>query len=90
MDRPEDTHRHLSHLVGLYPGYTIANYDASLQGNNHSVEDILSAAKTSLLHRGNGTGPDADAGWAKVWRAACWAQLGDANRFYHQLKVGFT
>ena len=34
-----------------------------------------------------GTGPDGDSGWGKVWRAAAWAQLGDRNAFYAELKV---
>ncbi|KAI0079139.1 hypothetical protein K474DRAFT_1705823 [Panus rudis PR-1116 ss-1] len=90
MDSPSDTHRHLSHLVGLYPGYAVSGYTPSLQNGpdkkrNYSKADVLAAAKTSLIHRGNGTGPDADAGWEKVWRAACWAQFQDADEFYHEL-----
>jgi hypothetical protein len=34
-----------------------------------------------------GTGPDADSGWEKVWRAAAWAQLGDPDTFYAEIKV---
>ncbi|KZV74227.1 glycoside hydrolase family 95 protein [Peniophora sp. CONT] len=93
MDNPNDTHRHLSHLIGLYPGYALASYNASLQSSylpsgalaNYSRDDVLTAINTSLTHRGNGTGPDADSGWEKVWRAACWAQLQDARMFYHEL-----
>ncbi|KAF4609922.1 hypothetical protein D9613_010580 [Agrocybe pediades] len=90
-DSPTDTHRHLSHLVGLYPGYAIANFDPSpsVQGNgpakSYTKNDILNAAETSLIHRGNGTGPDADSGWEKVWRAAAWAQLKNSSTFYHEL-----
>lgn len=78
----------------------MANYDATAQAvppkstNNasepvkaYTSADVLNAAKISLIHRGNGTGPDADAGWGKVWRAACWAQFADADAFYHQLTV---
>ncbi|KAH8823318.1 glycoside hydrolase family 95 protein [Flagelloscypha sp. PMI_526] len=83
-DNPDDTHRHLSHLIGLYPGYAISSYDSTVQGN-YTRDQVLAAASISLTHRGNGTGPDADAGWGKVWRAAGWAQLGDASKFYHQL-----
>lgn len=88
-DSPTDTHRHLSHLIGLYPGYAIVSYDPTLQksGVNYTREEVLQAASVSLLHRGNGTGPDGDAGWEKVWRAAGWAQLGDSKRFYHELTV---
>ncbi|KAG6376718.1 glycoside hydrolase family 95 protein [Boletus reticuloceps] len=93
MDYPSDTHRHLSHLIGLYPGYAIASYDPALQGGstvngtflNYTKEQVLAAAETSLAHRGNGTGLDADAGWEKVWRAACWAQLGNESEFYKAL-----
>ncbi|KAF8551628.1 glycoside hydrolase family 95 protein [Imleria badia] len=93
MDSLADTHRHLSHLIGLYPGYAITSYDPALQGGlivdgtslNYTKEQILAAAETSLLYRGNGTGPDGDAGWEKVWRAASWAQLGNESEFYKEL-----
>ncbi|KAM5543882.1 hypothetical protein V8D89_002499 [Ganoderma adspersum] len=87
MDSPSDTHRHLSHLVGLYPGYAITGYDPAVQQTrkNYTHEEVIAAATTSLVHRGNGTGPDADSGWEKVWRAACWAQLANASEFYHEL-----
>ncbi|KAH9838020.1 glycoside hydrolase family 95 protein [Rhodofomes roseus] len=88
MDSPTDTHRHLSHLIGLYPGYAIASYDPSIQNGSttqYTKSDVLAAAETSLYHRGNGTGPDADAGWEKAWRAACWAQLANASEFYFEL-----
>lgn len=95
MDQPNDTHRHLSHLVGLYPGYALANFEPSLQNGAHSGgvdvdytrQQVLDAAQVSLIHRGNGTGPDADSGWEKVWRAACWAQFANASEFYHELTV---
>lgn len=96
-DRRTDTHRHLSHLIGLYPGYALTSYDASLQGGlelhyggpyvNYTKEEVLRAAEVSLVHRSVGTGWDADAGWEKAWRAACWAQLGNAREFYHVLSV---
>ncbi|EMD36191.1 glycoside hydrolase family 95 protein [Gelatoporia subvermispora B] len=88
MDSPTDTHRHLSHLIGLYPGYAVTNFDPSIQGyvkHNYTRQEVLNAAEISLFHRGNGTGPDADAGWEKVWRAACWAQLANSSEFYTEL-----
>lgn len=100
MDKQDDTHRHLSHLIGLYPGYALTNYDAAVQGGlisnlnssegahlNYTKSQVLSAAEISLIHRGNGSGSDANSGWEKVWRAACWAQLGNATEFYHELTV---
>lgn len=95
-DRRTDTHRHLSHLIGLYPGYALTSYDAALQGGlrvhgggrvNYTREQVLRAAEVTLIHRSDGTGPDGDTGWAKAWRAACWAQLGKAAEFYHVLSV---
>jgi alpha-L-fucosidase 2 len=88
MDKPTDEHRHLSHLVSMYPGYAISSFDPSLQASpkNYSRAQVLEAAKTSLIHRGNGT-TDQDAGWSKVWRAAQWAQHGDADTFYLELTV---
>ncbi|KZT25594.1 glycoside hydrolase family 95 protein [Neolentinus lepideus HHB14362 ss-1] len=90
LDQQNDTHRHLSHLIGLYPGYAITSYNASLQTSHNAKtsytrDEVLAAAKVSLIHRGNGTGPDGDAGWEKVWRAAAWAQFADAGMFYHEL-----
>ncbi|KZV74228.1 glycoside hydrolase family 95 protein [Peniophora sp. CONT] len=93
MDKQNDTHRHLSHLIGLYPGYALASYNASLQPSylpsgalaKYSRDDVLAAINTSLTHRGNGTGLDADSGWEKVWRAACWAQLSSPEKFYFEL-----
>ncbi|KAG9044139.1 hypothetical protein FS837_008733 [Tulasnella sp. UAMH 9824] len=85
-DKKTDLHRHLSHLVGLYPSYSIASYPEGGSVVGLSKSELLKAATTSLKHRGDGRGPDADAGWEKVWRAACWAQLGDGEKFYSVLK----
>ena len=79
----------------LYPGYAIASYDPLSQGGlwvngmflNYTKEQVLTAAETSLLYRGNGTGPDGDAGWEKIWRAASWAQLGNVIEYYKELTV---
>ncbi|KAJ6504234.1 glycoside hydrolase family 95 protein [Mycena vitilis] len=96
QDLPNDTHRHLSHLIGLYPGYAIPSYDPAVQGGllvngsraNYTKAQVVDATTTSLIHRGNGTGPDADSGWEKMWRAAAWAQLQNATEFYHELTYG--
>ncbi|KAF9259264.1 glycoside hydrolase family 95 protein [Marasmius fiardii PR-910] len=92
-DIPTDTHRHLSHLIGLYPGYAITSYDKQEQGGikigeeqvTYSKEQVIDAARTSLKHRGDGNGPDADSGWEKALRAAAWAQLQDPEEFYHEV-----
>ncbi|KAH7337881.1 glycoside hydrolase family 95 protein [Rhizoctonia solani] len=89
FDSPTNLHRHLSHLIGLYPGYIISSFKSPTSQSqgipNLTRDQVLRASEISLISRGNGTGPDGDAGWEKIWRAACWAQLQNATRFYHQL-----
>ena len=71
LDDPEDTHRHLSHLYALYPSAQITR----------TTPELLKAAKTSLVHRG-----DAATGWGMGWRACLWARLGDGNHALEVLK----
>lgn len=84
-DLQNDTHRHLSHLWGWYPGLTLSSPSSSFLGGytNTTIQD---AVATSLYSRGTGNGPDANAGWAKVWRSACWARLNNTDRAYFELK----
>ncbi|KAK3322900.1 Six-hairpin glycosidase-like protein [Apodospora peruviana] len=76
-----NTHRHLSHLVGWFPGYSISSF-----ANGYSNKTVTSAVETTLTARGNGNGADANAGWAKVWRAACWARLNHTEKAYYELR----
>ncbi|CAE6473315.1 unnamed protein product [Rhizoctonia solani] len=66
FDSPTNLHRHLSHLVGLYPGYVISNFKPATDGNQGvpdlTREQVLKAAEVSLVSRGNGTGSDGDSG----------------------------
>lgn len=50
-------------------------------------QSLLDASAIALKARGTGAGLDGDSGWGKVWRAAAWAQLGDRDTFYAELKV---
>ncbi|VUC34742.1 unnamed protein product [Clonostachys rosea] len=77
----QNKHRHLSHLTGWYPGYSIASY---LRGYTDS--GIQAAINKTLIARGNGTASDADAGWAKIWRSACWARLNNTDEAYFHLR----
>ncbi|KAI1128643.1 Six-hairpin glycosidase-like protein [Nemania abortiva] len=77
----ESTHRHLSHLVGWYPGYSISSY-----AGGYTNASIQAAVKQTLISRGLGNGEDANAGWEKVWRAACWARLNDTDMAYEELR----
>lgn len=71
-DDPKDTHRHISHLWGLYPGNQISPY-------RHP--EIFQAAKQSLLYRG-----DVSTGWSMGWKVNCWARLLDGNHAYKLIK----
>ncbi|RYC65718.1 hypothetical protein CHU98_g523 [Xylaria longipes] len=77
----KSTHRHLSHLIGWYPGYSMSSYAGGYQ--NATIQD---AVKETLIARGLGNAEDANAGWAKVWRAACWARLNNTEMAYKELR----
>jgi alpha-L-fucosidase 2 len=61
----EPHHRHLSHLVGLYPGSQITP---------KKTPALYEAAKVSLLNRGPGS-----SGWSHAWRACLYARIFDGN-----------
>ncbi len=67
-DDPNDDHRHVSHLYGLYPGNQISPY---------RTPELCSAARTSLVHRG-----DPSTGWSMGWKVCLWARLLDGNHAY--------
>jgi len=60
-------HRHISHLVGLYPGTLITT----------DTPAWLEAARTTLNLRG-----DRSTGWAMAHRLNSWARIQDGNRAY--------
>jgi alpha-L-fucosidase 2 len=75
-DDPKDSHRHLSHLYGLYPG------------NHITVKytpELAAAAKQSLVHRG-----DVSTGWSMAWKINWWARLQDGDHALQILKAGLT
>ena len=61
----EANHRHISHLVGLYPGTII----------NESHPEWMDAAKVTLIGRG-----DTPHGWACIHRLLLWARACDGRR----------
>lgn len=67
-DNPTDNHRHVSHLYGLYPSNQISPY---------RTPELFSAAKTSLLARG-----DESTGWSMGWKVNLWARLLDGDHAY--------
>ena len=70
-DNPEDRHRHVSHLWGLYPGRQISAY---------TTPDLFDAARTSLIHRG-----DASTGWSMGWKVCLRARFLDGNHAYKSI-----
>ncbi len=71
-DDPANRHRHISHLIALYPGKQVSLL----------IDPVYSeAAKVSLNARGDG-----GTGWAKAWRINTWARLLDGNRAYQLLQ----
>ncbi len=69
-DSPDDQHRHVSHLYGLFPSAQVSPY---------RTPELFSAAKTSLVARG-----DESTGWSMGWKVNLWARLLDGD---HSLKL---
>lgn len=67
-DNPEDHHRHVSHLYGLFPGNLISPW---------RTPELFEAARKSLEFRG-----DPATGWSMGWKVCLWARLLDGNRAY--------
>lgn len=65
----ETTHRHLSPLVGFFPGDRIAA--------DTSPAELLDGVRNLLVARGMDS-----FGWACAWRSLCWARLKDAEHAY--------
>ena len=63
-DNPSNTHRHCSHLWGVYPGDDITWQD----------QKFFAAARQSLLYRG-----DAATGWSMGWKVNFWARFLDGD-----------
>jgi alpha-L-fucosidase 2 len=72
LDNPTNNHRHVSQLVGLYPGRQI---------NPLTTPDLFKAAKVTLNARG-----DAGTGWSMAWKIAFQARLLDGDHAYKMLR----
>lgn len=72
VDDPNNDHRHVSHLYGLYPSNQISPY---------THPQLFQAAKRSLLYRG-----DMATGWSIGWKINLWARLLDGNHAYKIIK----
>jgi alpha-L-fucosidase 2 len=71
-DNPNDQHRHISHLYGLYPSNQISPF-------NHTA--LYRAAKTTLEQRG-----DMATGWSLGWKINFWARMLDGDHAFQIIK----
>ncbi|EHK2346917.1 glycoside hydrolase N-terminal domain-containing protein [Clostridium perfringens] len=76
IDDPNNNHRHISHLVGLYPGTQI---------NQKDTKELYEAAKVTMNHRGDG-----GTGWSKANKINLWARLLDGDRAHRLLENQLT
>lgn len=67
-DNPEDNHRHVSHLYGMFPSNQISPF---------RTPELFDAARTSLIHRG-----DPSTGWSMGWKVCLWARMLDGDHAY--------
>jgi alpha-L-fucosidase 2 len=65
-DDPKDTHRHVSHMVAIYPGRQITT---------QTTPKLAKATRVSLNARG-----DVSTGWSTAWKVCLWARLHDGDR----------
>ncbi|WP_127360492.1 glycoside hydrolase family 95 protein [Actinacidiphila soli] len=68
----EVQHRHLSPLIGFFPGDRI-----SLES---SPADLITGVRNLLVARST-----APYGWANAWRALCWARFKDGEKAYEMI-----
>lgn len=71
IDDPNNKHRHVSHLWGVYPGNEIT----------WRTPDLFKAARQSLIYRGDG-----GTGWSIAWKLNLWARFLDGDRAYLLLR----
>ncbi len=69
--KTQKKHRHISHLMGLYPGKAI----------NSNTPELMKAAIVTMNDRG-----DESTGWARAYKLNLWARTKDGNRAYKILK----
>ena len=75
-DNPEDHHRHISHLWGLFPGTEISP---------STTPELFDAARNTLIQRG-----DQSTGWSMGWKVCCWARMLDGDHAYKLIRDQLT
>ena len=67
VSKTQKNHRHISHLMGLYPGKAISS----------KTPELLNAAIVTMNDRG-----DESTGWSRAYKLNLWARTKDGNRAY--------
>ena len=75
-DDPDDHHRHVSHLFGVYPGHQLTP---------ERTPDLVRAAQRSLELRGDG-----GTGWSMGWKIVLWARFRDGDHSHKMLRTMLT
>ena len=73
---PEQHHRHVSHLYGLFPSHQITR---------RGTPALFDAARKSLETRG-----DEATGWSLAWKINLWARLGDGDHAHKLVRMLLT
>ena len=72
-DRPEDHHRHVSHLVSVYPGRLMTQEE---------TPELMKAARKSLELRG-----DEATGWSLAWKVCLCARYGEGDHAWKLISM---
>ncbi|MBQ2968950.1 MAG: glycoside hydrolase family 95 protein [Bacteroidaceae bacterium] len=72
LDRPNNRHRHISHVYGLYPSHQITASE---------TPDLWRACGVTLTQRG-----DEATGWSIGWKINLWARMLDGNHAYKLIR----
>ncbi len=72
-DDPNNKHRHVSHLWGVYPGSEI-NWD--------QTPELMKAARQSLIFRG-----DSGTGWSLAWKINYWSRFKEGDHAFKMVHM---
>lgn len=74
FDEPQPDHRHISHVIGAYPGNQI-----NLDRDPAMRDAVMKSLEFRLASGGAGTG------WSRAWTIGMFARLSDGERAYENL-----
>ena len=76
-DDRDITHRHQSHLIGLYPGNHLAQTPSDSPYSGGEISTLQKAAEKTLELKGDET-----TGWSTGWRINLWARMKNGEKAY--------